>query len=318
MPDWQHYATYRPETAHHVTGLVLVRSQVYSPQLKNRRDLLVYLPPSYRGTDRRYPVLYMHDGQNLFDAGTSYAGEWGVDETLEFLSQEGLEAIVVGLPNMGGLRMREYNPFHDARFQPGMGHQYLDFIADTVKPLIDGRFRTRPERGYTGLMGSSLGGLISLYGFFYRPETFGLVGAMSPSFWFAHGAIFDYVSHQPHRPGRIYLDAGTRESSSPFSKFTFHARSRRFYGQVRRMYRRLVQKGYRPLHEVRYVEEKLAPHQEAAWARRLPAALRFLLAAPVADLATTTDLSPEAAAATPNANAAPDPAAAPALDPTRR
>jgi len=119
------------------------------------RDLHAYLPPSYERSDRRFPGLYMHDGQNLFDATTSFAGEWGVDETMEELAVEGLEAIVIGIPH-GEDRVREYTPFN------GGGDEYLAYVVDTVKPLVDSSFRTLSDREHTGIMGSSLGALISL------------------------------------------------------------------------------------------------------------------------------------------------------------
>lgn len=276
MVHWQPYADLYAGTAHTVVGNVQVLRRFHSPELHNVRDIIVYLPPSYESSRRRYPVLYMHDGQNLFDALTSYSGEWQVDETMEMLAREGgVEAIVVGIPNRGMERIREYSPFRSQRFGHGAGERYIDFVAGTLKRRIDADFRTRPEREYTGLCGSSMGGLISLFGFFHRRDVFGFAGLMSPSLWFADDAIFDYVEWAPYVPGRLYIDAGTHELSAGGRRPRL--RSRHYYGTVRRMYRRLVRKGYRPVHDVRYVEERLAQHREAAWARRLPEALRFLL-----------------------------------------
>ncbi len=290
---WQEYHTYMSQNgAHHsVVGRLLVAPKITSPQLNNDRHLLVYLPPSYDQTDRRYPVLYMQDGQNLFDHATSYAGEWGVDETMEQLSrEEQLEAIVVGIPNQGKERVDEYSPYHDAYLGGGRGNAYLDFIAHTVKPLIDGSFRTLPGRQQTGLMGSSMGGLISLYGFFRHPDLFGFAGVMSPSLWFARGAIFGTVETAAYHPGKLYLDAGTRELGTHTSHASHSSnghqdgrhrhgafRSRRYYASVRRLKRILVRKGYRPVHDLLHIEEKWANHSEAAWGRRLPLALRFFL-----------------------------------------
>ncbi len=282
---WQDYYTYVDSQhghhhGYHVSGTVKVLARVESPALNNARHVLAYLPPSYYHSDRRYAVIYMQDGQNLFDNATSYAGEWGVDETMERLGyQEGLEAIVVGIPNMGTQRVNEYSPFHDAHLGGGLGAAYIDYLADTVKPLIDRDFRTLPGRRTTGIMGSSLGGLISLFGFFHRPQTFGYVGVMSPSLWFAHGAIFDYVSQAAYHPGKIYLDVGTRELGESHSPDSGHraARSRAYYASVRRMKGVLIRKGYRPLRDLLHVEEKWAGHSESSWARRLPLAIRFFL-----------------------------------------
>lgn len=248
-----------------IVGTVRVVKDVYSPQLDNTRDLYVYLPPSYDAEPaRRYPVIYMHDGQNLFDQATSFAGEWQVDETMQALSWEGIEAIVVGIPNMGSKRCDECSPFCTDRHGGGQGDQYLAFIVETVKPLIDAQFRTLGGQAYTGVIGSSMGGLISLYAFFRYPEVFGVVGALSPSLWFASRAIFETAEQAPFGRGKIYLDAGTAEG-------------RAMLRDVRAMRDLLVSKGYRLGHDLLYVEEQGSPHHETAWARRLPDALRFLI-----------------------------------------
>lgn len=275
--NWQDYKATQPEGNHTVVGTLKVRERVWSPQLKNRRDIYVYLPRSYEDERRRYPVLYMHDGQNLFDEGKSYAGEWRVDETMERLSHAGMEAIVVGVPNMETERLLEYSPFDHPRFGPGLGDRYLSFLADTVKPIIDRDFRTLSQRRHTGVMGSSMGGLISLYAFFCRPQVFGFAGVMSPSFWYANRAIYAYVEEAPYIPGRIYLDVGTREYGGSVTEKAARRQSRRHYAGVRRMKRILVKKGYRLRRELLVVEERGAGHNEPAWARRLPMALQFLI-----------------------------------------
>ena len=279
--EWlEYYTYYDPARGHAVSGTIRVAPNFYSPQLHNRRDILVYLPPSYHRSDNHYPVIYMQDGQNLFDNATSFAGEWGVDETMEMLGyEEGLEAIIVGVPNSGAHRLDEYAPFRDRRMGGGRGDDYLRFLTETVKPQIDTHFRTLPTRRHTGLMGSSLGGLIALYGFFRFPAAFGFAGVMSPSLWFAGEAIFDYVAHAAYHPGKLYLDAGTRElGENPNSGLLHRATaSRRYYASVRRMKSSLVRKGYRPLRDLMHVEEKWAGHSESSWGRRLAPALRFLL-----------------------------------------
>jgi predicted alpha/beta superfamily hydrolase len=271
------YDEYKPNGGHTVTGSVKVFPALYSPQLRNRRDVLVYLPPGYEHGACRYPVLYMHDGQNLFDEVTSYAGEWHVDETCELLQHEGLEAIVVGVANIGERRLDEYGPFRSARGDGGRGDAYLGFLANTLKPLIDATFRTIADREHTGIMGSSMGGLISLYACFKRPETFGLIGAMSPSLWFAGAEIFPFVRRSSFSPARIYLDIGTLEGGSSSVDRLLRDGSRRYSGNVFRMHELLVAKGYQPGRDLAFVEEQGGIHQESAWARRLPGALRFLL-----------------------------------------
>ncbi len=254
---WQDYEQYIGDRPNTVVGSLRILPEVWSGQLNNTRDVLVYLPPSYHQSEQRYPVIYMHDGQNLFDRGTGFAGqEWEVDETMERLSGEGIEAIIVGVNNTQ-YRIQEYNPFRQVH--RGQGEAYLAFLTDNIKPVIDRDYRTIPEREHTGIMGSSMGGLISLYGFFQRPDLFGFAGVMSPSVWFGGGAIYPYLHERPFVPGKIYLDNGTRENSA------------------RKLNATLIEKGYKTGETLKYVVEPDAEHNEAAWARRLPDALRFLL-----------------------------------------
>jgi predicted alpha/beta superfamily hydrolase len=290
--SWHPYAAH--EWGHTVVGDVRTLDSVYSPELRNQRKLYVYLPPSYAHTEQRYPVIYMQDGQNLFDQALSYAGEWQVDETMEALSREGIEAIVVGVPNTGAHRIDEYSPFKDQRLRKGgRGDWYVAFLANTVKPLIDRDFRTLPEREHTGVLGSSMGGLISLYALFCRPEVFGFAGAMSPSLWFANGAIFPYVQQADAQPARIHLDIGTHEGNDTRAVAgAVSTYTSRYVASAHRMRDLLDRKGYRLGQDLQYHEEQEATHNEAAWARRLPGALRFLLARyqrPAEQLATARE-----------------------------
>ncbi len=262
---------------HTVVGTLKQREAVYSPQLDNYRNLLVWLPPDYATTTRRYPVLYLHDGQNLFDQFTSYSGEWRVDETMLQLSYEGYPAIIVGVPNMGSQRINEYSPFHDPHFGGGRGEQYVAFIAKTLKPMIDQEFRTLPQRQHTGIVGSSMGGLISLYGFFHQADVFGCVASLSPSLWFARKAIFRYVTEASYQPGSVYLDVGGREGPSGAEAVRGAGQPNLTLRTTREMQRLLRSKGYRPDTDLLYIEAPEATHSEAAWAERLPGALRFLL-----------------------------------------
>jgi len=261
--DWRDYVATAQSEHHTVEGNVKRLEALWSPQLENRRDILVYLPPSYEPGRRRYPVLYMHDGQNLFDQATSFAGEWHVDGTMEVLGRRGIEAIVVAIFNLGEHRLDEYSPFPD-KMGGGKGDLYLDFIVQTLKPIIDRDFRTLPDREHTCVAGSSMGGLISLYAYFRNPETFGVAGVMSPALWFANRAVFDYVENAPFSAGKIYLDIGTREGVQTLA-------------DVRRMRDLLVKKGYRLRRDLFYVEESGAAHEEAAWRRRIRFAVPFFL-----------------------------------------
>ncbi|MBC7893875.1 MAG: alpha/beta hydrolase [Cytophagaceae bacterium] len=245
-------------------GVLEVIRDFHSPQLRNRRDILVYLPSSYAKSDKALPVIYMHDGQNLFDPTTSFAGEWGVDAAMARAPRKGRRAIVVGIPNMGIDRMKEYSPFLDARHGGGGGDAYVDFLLNTLKPMIDVRYRTKPDRASTGILGSSLGALISLYAFFRQPASFGFVGAMSPALWFAEGEIFPYVEAAANVGGRVYLDVGGREGAGTLAN-------------ARAMRDLLEGKGYRRGRDLMWEEDRLGQHNEAAWGKRLRKALPFLL-----------------------------------------
>lgn len=276
--QWRTYREVYPKGEHSVVGDVRVWHALRSPQLDNQRDILVYLPPSYAAGERRYPVLYMHDGQNLFDTATSFAGEWQVDETMQALSQEGLEAIVVGIPNAGEQRAAEYSPSAEWPTGGGRGQAYLRFVVETLKPLIDRDWRTLPQREHTGLLGSSLGGLISLFGFFEHAQTFGLAGVFSPAFVPNVDVTLRYVEAATFVPGRIYLDVGTREAASGRRQSREEIDESRLYlASAQEMRDALMQKGYCLQRDLLYVRERGGIHHESVWARRLPRALRFLL-----------------------------------------
>lgn len=250
-------------------GRLLIARGVHSPQRDNYRDILAYLPPSYPDGGP-YPVLYLHDGQNLFDDVTSYVGAWHAENALNALAAEGHEAIAIGISHMGQDRVHEFSPFADAASK-GFGDEYLQFVVETVKPLVDTSFPTCPDRDHTALIGSSMGGLISLYGFFEYGEVFSMCGALSPALWFGQRAIYEYMERAPRVKGRIYLDIGTSEGYKlPVWE------SARFVSEVRRARDVLIDKGYAD--SLRYVEEEGGRHHETDWGRRLPDALRFLLA----------------------------------------
>lgn len=262
--EWEKYAAAEDASEHTVVGTLLVRRELRSPQLDNARDILAYLPPSYHASAHRYPVIYMHDGQNLFDEATSFGGEWRVDETMEEAAAEGAEAIIIGIANMGEQRCDEYSPWVDEQEGGGSGDAYLEFITRTVKPLVDREFRTLPDREHTGIVGSSMGGLISLYGFFEARGTFGFAGVMSPALWFADGAVFSYIERASAPPGRLYLDIGTEEGEATLA-------------DARRMRDLLHAKDSGAANRLRYVEAAGAPHAESAWAERFGDLVRYVL-----------------------------------------
>lgn len=272
---WRNYHADFPQNT--VVGELLWLADFHSPQLDNSRTLQVWLPPSYQtASDKRYPVIYMHDGQNLFDIAPSFAGEWQADETMTQLAEEGFEAIMVGLANHPQNRVLEYNPW-DSPYGQGQGQAYVDFLADTVKPVIDADFRTLASPEHTGLLGSSMGGLISLYGIFARPE-FGRAGIFSPALEVGGQGVWPFVANLPHRAGiRLYMDVGThevvQENLTPEAQ---HRHSLDYLQMVQRLHDALIKKGY-GTDQMLYVEDEGGTHREAMWARRLPNAMRFLL-----------------------------------------
>jgi metallo-beta-lactamase class B len=160
----------------------ILDSAFYIPQLDRRRRIWIYLPKDYQASKTKYPVLYMHDGQNLFDDATSFAGEWGIDDALDSAKKQ---CIVVGIDNGGVKRMNEYNAYDHEKFGKGEGDLYVDFIAKTLKPYIDKHYRTKKDAANTIIAGSSMGGLISIYAVVKYPKTFGKAGVFSPAFWVA-------------------------------------------------------------------------------------------------------------------------------------
>ena len=244
----------------------------FMPQLNRSRRIWVYLPPDYATSGKYYPVLYMQDGQNLFDQSTSFSGEWQVDETLNNLFQQGDDGIiVVGIDNGGSNRINEYSPWVNPQYGGGQGDEYIQFIAQTLKPHVDSVFRTRPQRDYTGIMGSSLGGLIAHFGGIERQDVFGKVGVFSPSYWFSQQCYSHTTSVGRQSPTRIYLLAGQQEGNG--SVVT----------QLQAMYDTLIQAGF-PSVELQKVTHSDGQHSEWYWRREFGAAYQWLFA----DVGTTS------------------------------
>ncbi|AFU99329.1 alpha/beta hydrolase [Simiduia agarivorans] len=205
----------RPSTA-------VARVQVHTlamPSLNRERAVRVYLPPSYAdNTERHYPVLYLHDGQNLFDEATSFLGEWSLDETLDALAvSHGLEIIAIGIDNGAELRAQELIPWPHPELPVAEGDRYLDFIEKTLKPWADNRFRTRTAAEHTAILGSSLGGLISHYAAHTRPQLFGKAGVLSPSYWVSEQSFAMTQPNGVHQ--RLLFLMGEKEGGSMVPDF---------------------------------------------------------------------------------------------------
>jgi len=246
-----------PSTA--LSSVQVLQPPLAMAGLNRQRTLRLCLPASYASEPgRHYPVIYMHDGQNLFDAATGYAGEWGVDETMQSV---GFEAIVVGIDNGGEKRNTEMAPYDHRQLGKAEGAAYLDFIVKTVKPFIDAGWRTRPEREHTALIGSSLGGLISHAALLWHGEAFSRYGLFSPSYWAAPQLFDDTAKARLPAGTRIHLYCGGREGGG-------------MAGQTRQMHKQLA-KQLQP-EQLSLNSAPEAEHNEAAWRAELPAALRFL------------------------------------------
>jgi predicted alpha/beta superfamily hydrolase len=186
IEGWQGVAAWPKADSTAPIGVSIFSNDMRMPQLNRNRRIWVYLPPDYGKPNKRYPVIYMQDGQNVFDKATSFAGEWGVDETLNRLAGAGdAGAIVIAIDNGGRNRNEEFHPINPDNGRPGQADAYLDFIIKTLKPLVDSVFATKPDRLNTAIMGASSGGTIALYGALKYPDVFGKAALFSTPLWLA-------------------------------------------------------------------------------------------------------------------------------------
>ena len=269
---------------------LVILSDFFIPQLNRSRTVRIYLPIGYEASSKRYPVLYMHDGQNVFEENTAtYGMSWKVRDTLDAMQnsskQDGM--IVVAVDSSDELdkmsRYDEYSPYKASEAvlklgieevllkHGGEGNEYLAFICETLKPYIDGHYRTNPQRESTYLAGSSMGGLISLYGGIKYQQVFSSIGVFSPAFWFNYSAFFKLASEAEFGlPMTIYMDMGTNEKRDG-SKVDF---AEVYLSGSRDMKTLLEDKSNVSLF---YVEGEGHEHNEIAWAERFPVFIRSIL-----------------------------------------
>ncbi|WP_375755220.1 alpha/beta hydrolase-fold protein [Corallococcus exercitus] len=249
-----------------------LRNVVPSDSTLKPRDVIIWLPPGYEAdAARRYPVLYMHDGQNLMDVSTAFAGEWNVDETAQALVESGQvePLIIVGVYNTSD-RIAEYTPVPFPPEYPNAGRAdvYGKFLIQELKPRIDAEFRTKPEAEFTGLAGSSLGGLVSLSLGLKHPDVFSRLGVVSPSVWWADREILSEVNALTTKPAlRIWEDIGTNEGSGSQAETVADAQALRDA---------LVAKGWVLDTDLKYTVVEGGQHNEASWSARFGDILRFL------------------------------------------
>lgn len=262
----------RPAVQPVLSGEFHLHPRFHSRFLATDRDVLAWLPPGYYSEPlRRFPVLYLQDGQNLFNPETAFVRgqDWRAHETAAGLIASGAiePLILVGIDNTGVHRAQEYTPVSGLRGEGGKAGSYLRLLTAEVKPLIDSQYRTLPEASHTGVGGSSLGGLFSLYAGLMRPDGFGKVAAMSPSVWWGGRDILRRVKRLARRPGqRLWVDIGTAEGAQP----------ERTVMDARALRDALCEKGWRMGEDLQYMEDEGAGHDERSWCARVGPMLRFL------------------------------------------
>ncbi len=247
-----------------ITGDIKFHREFESKKVKNR-DVLVLLPKSYNtAKDKKYPVLYMHDGQNCFDPKTSYSNiDWQIDERSDSLSAIGeMEEIIIAAINNTDERMQEYG-------NTPKGLEYLDFIIEELKPFIDSNYRTKPDKHNTALMGSSMGGLISYLGIWYHPEVFGKAACLSISLsprLVDHKKFFDLAKefHYYKRDLKIYIDTGDEYKDDNYAKA---------YDKLKNT---LLSLSYEEGKDVQFTVFEGHDHSEKSWAKRIHLPLLFL------------------------------------------
>ena len=259
IQSWEHRDPQPGSTAG--PNVRIVANDFEIPQLGRKRRVWICLPRAYENSTQRYPVLYMHDGQNLFDATTSFSGEWQVDEALDAWTGRGF--IVVGIDNGGERRFDEYSPWTHPKYGGGQGDEYAAFMVNTLKPFIDKNYRTLKSRRNTGIIGSSMGGLISLYTAVEYQQTFGFAGVFSPALWLSDEWAEHIKQTGRKRPVLFYLLAGKGESDTMEQEVWLLAKT-------------LQEAGFTSSRIAVDIDEDGA-HSEWYWAREFPGAVRWWL-----------------------------------------
>ncbi len=256
---WRFPKTERKSTAS--SNVHVIDTAFYIPQLNRYRRVWIYLPKSYRTSRHKYPVLYMHDGQNIFDEATSAYGEWGVDEALDSLGSLHREAIVVAVDNGGEKRLNEYAPFDMEKYGKGEGEQYVNFLAKTLKPYIDRHFRTKKGEKFTYVAGSSMGGLISFYAILKYPKVFGGAGVFSPAFWINPQLKNIDPKKAKKIKGKIFFYAGQQESDEMVPDMLYVFEQMRRFSKAR----------------LKTVIRGEGRHNEATWRAEFPGFYRWIV-----------------------------------------
>ncbi|MBD2699005.1 carbohydrate esterase [Spirosoma sp. BT702] len=261
VPHWRWFGG--PFNPAYLPRIELLGDTFKVPTIDRFRRVHALLPHDYDESDKRYPVLYLHDGQNLFGGGAGY-GSWEIDQKMAILAaRHHHEVILISIDHANDERIREFT-FHRTRAGNGRGQFYLDFIRHTLKPIVDRSFRTLPDTANTGIGGSSLGGLISLYAGLMHPNVFGRLMIFSPALWISPKIYFDAIRFQAPVPMKIYAYGGEQESKY-------------MVPNIQRFKDSLIRQQYvgNPINLHLSVDPE-GTHQEVHWSREFPKAIEWL------------------------------------------
>lgn len=262
VPHWKHDGIAFEDAYRPLVNIINEHFEV--PQLIKTRRIAALLPHDYYENDVRYPVLYLQDGQNLFDDHAPF-GSWELDKRLAFMAEHGLgKFIVIAIDHAEEERIAEFTPtLPTSRLGSGDGKKYARFLAETLKPYIDTHFRTRPEREFTGIGGSSMGGLISIYAAKQHPEVYSRLLLFSPSFWVTPRLPIRFVDEATEFAGKIYTYGGGDETEM-------------LVGRLTEFHEKLIQASQNRALESRLSVNPIGKHTESEWSREFPIAASWL------------------------------------------
>ncbi len=260
VPQWKKHSDWYDSTFY--PDIRILSKRFNLPQLRRRRRISVLLPWNYTESTQRYPVLYLQDGQNLFEDNAPF-GTWGVDKQLAFLAQNGNgNFIVVAIDHGGKDRISEYSPYDSQKWGEGLGREYASFLAETLKPYIDQQFRTLPGREHTGIGGSSMGGLISIYAGIMFPKVYSKFMIFSPSLWLTPRVYYEPFQFSAFQSTKIYLYAGAKEGAGML------ANAQRF--------KEVLEKRSQGRIQLQLEVDPEGRHNEARWGKEFPKASKWL------------------------------------------
>lgn len=265
VPYWMNQGSFYKESFRPQCRIISEDFEI--PQLIRTRRITALLPYNYDETDKHYPVLYLQDGQNLFDDYAPF-GNWAVDKHLAVLAEQGMgDIIIVAIDHAEEERIAEFTPSYRTKLGRGDGKKYVRFLADTLKPFIDKTFRTKPERAFTGIGGSSMGGLISIYAGMMYPEVYSKLMIFSPSLWVAPNIHFHAINFDESMATKVYLYGGKSESET-------------MVPNIQRFKKALEQQGIENRFDFKLSIDPEGQHNEARWGVEFPYAINWLFLTP--------------------------------------